>query len=147
MVMVSAVEPERSCRHTTAFTTMTTTTLRAAVCVARADWGPAIKTTARAVAAIAVACYVAGYMLGAWVHRTSAALACYWVGWWRQSEPATPGADPGCLPPAPITPAVHPLAAIAGDLQSLPAARLRGLTGTRSKRARKADLAALLVAC
>lgn len=167
MVMVSAVEPERSCRHPTAFTTMNTTTLRAAVHVARADWGPAIKTTARAVAAVAVACYVsgytcyvAGYMLGAWVHRTSAALARYWVATSAGSSAAKPLGSQGLMaaePPktnqtavpvvAPITPAVHPLAAIAGDLQALPAARLRSLTGTRSKRARKADLAALLVAC
>jgi hypothetical protein len=124
---------------------MNSTTLRAALL---SDWGPAIKTTARAVAAVAVACYVAGYtcyvagyMLGAWLHRTSAALARYWVGLWVR-----PGADPGCLPPAPA-PAVHPLAILADTLQAQPVTTLRRTAGVRSKRYRKGALVAMLVAC
>jgi hypothetical protein len=117
---------------------MNSTTLRAALL---SDWGPAIKTTARAVAAAAVACYVAGYMLGAWLHRTSAALARYWVGLWVR-----PGADPGCLPPAPA-PAVHPLAILADTLQAQPVTTLRRTAGVRSKRYRKGALVAMLVAC
>jgi hypothetical protein len=110
------------------------------------DWGPAIEATVRAIAAAAVACYVAGMMVGTWLHRTSAALARYWVGLWVRSEPAAPAAKPEHLPPAPA-PAVHPLTALADQVMAAPVATLRRKAGVRSKRYRKAELAAMLVAC
>jgi hypothetical protein len=135
---------------------MNRTTLRALL---SRDWAPAIETTIRGIAAVAVACYCAGLMLGTWLHRLNDWLAQHWVGWWAQSEPATPGAEPECLPPAPApiallmparvpsAPAVHPLAALADTLQSQPVAALRREAGVSSKRYRKHQLAAMLVAC
>ena len=46
-------------------------------------------------------------------------------------------------PPAPV---VHPLALVAAELEALPVSRLRFMAGTRSKRARKAELVALVAA-
>jgi DNA-binding NarL/FixJ family response regulator len=42
-----------------------------------ADWGPPLESAARQLAAVLVAAYVAGYCLGAFVHRLSAALAAW----------------------------------------------------------------------
>jgi hypothetical protein len=107
-----------------------------------------METTIRAIASAAVACYVAGLMVGTWVHRLNDRLARHWVCWWCQTEPAAPGGEPECLPAAPApAPAVHPLATLADTLQSQPVAALRRLAGVRSKCYRKAELAAMLVAC
>jgi hypothetical protein len=57
---------------------------------------------------------------------------------WRPSQRQAP-------PPPP--PLIHPLALVAADLEALPVTRLRPMAGTRSKRARKAELVAALVAC
>ena len=140
---------------------MTRTTLRGALLT---DWGPAIETTIRGIAAVAVACYCAGLAVGTWLHRLNDWLAQHWGGLWVRPEPASPGATPALLPaaaapiallmpalvptaPAPVPPAVHPLAALADTLQAQPVAALRRKAGVRSKRYRKADLAAMLVAC
>jgi hypothetical protein len=139
---------------------MNRTTLRAAL---SQDWGPAIETTIRAIAAAAVACYCAGLMLGTWLHHASAWLARHWVGLTRQTPeiPVFETGAPALLPAAfaPIAlllparvptaspPAVHPLAALADTLQSQPVATLRRKAGVRSKRHRKHELAAMLVAC
>lgn len=48
-------------------------------------------------------------------------------------------------PPAP--PSVHPLAAIAAELEALPVARLRPMAGVRSKAIRKAQLIELVAVC
>jgi len=42
-----------------------------------ADWGPTLESAARQLAAVLVAAYVAGYCLGAFVHRLSATLATW----------------------------------------------------------------------
>ena len=47
-------------------------------------------------------------------------------------------------PPPPL---LHPLAAVAAELEALPVTQLRPMAGTRSKRIRKAELVAQLVAC
>jgi hypothetical protein len=47
-------------------------------------------------------------------------------------------------PPAPL---LHPLTLVAERLEALPVATLRPMAGTRSKRARKHELVAALVAC
>jgi hypothetical protein len=42
---------------------------------------------------------------------------------------------------------VHPLALVAAELEALPVTRLRPMVGIRSKRARKAELVAMVAAC
>jgi hypothetical protein len=44
-----------------------------------ADWGPSLGSAARQLAAVLVAAYVAGYCLGAAVHRLSATMGA-WAG-------------------------------------------------------------------
>jgi hypothetical protein len=110
------------------------------------DWGPAIEAAVRAIAAAAVACYVAGLMVGTWLHRLNDRFSRHWVELWVRPEPAAPGAEPACLPHAPA-PAVHPLAILADTLQTQPVAALRRKAGVRSKRHRKGALVAQLVAC
>jgi len=41
------------------------------------DWGPPLESAARQLASVLVAAYVAGYCLGAFVHRLSAALGAW----------------------------------------------------------------------
>jgi len=59
-----------------------------------------METTIRAIASAAVACYVAGLMVGTWVHRLNDRLARHWVCWWGQAQPAAPGGETECLPAA-----------------------------------------------
>jgi hypothetical protein len=56
---------------TNAFRTMHT--------AAMADWGPAIETAARRIAAVLVAVYVAGWYCGHMVHRLNDRLAAFYV--------------------------------------------------------------------
>jgi hypothetical protein len=44
-----------------------------------ADWGPSLESAARQLASVLVAAYVAGYCLGALVHRLSATMGA-WAG-------------------------------------------------------------------
>lgn len=80
------------------------------------------------------------------------------VARWRPSQaPAVTAPDATTDPPAllpvaaisdaPPAPLLHPLALVAEQLEALPVTRLRPLANTRSKRARKAELVAALVAC
>jgi hypothetical protein len=69
---------------------------------------------------------------------------------WRQPAPpaATAHSCAVAAPEAPlVSPTPHPLAAVADRLALLPVTALRAMTGIRSKRIRKADLIARLVAC
>lgn len=109
---------------------MNRTTIRAALL---SDWAPTIENTARTLAAVAVWVYVAGLAFGTWLHRLNDQLA-------RHRPPAP---TPRSLP---VPPAAHPLALLAAELEALPATTLRRLAGVRSKRARKAELVALLLA-
>lgn len=52
-----------------------TNTGRLALRATRADWAPFIESTTRTVVSVAVACYVAGEMLGQFVHTASTQLA------------------------------------------------------------------------
>jgi hypothetical protein len=62
--------------------------------------------------------------------------------------PAIWYSDPISRPPAPPpAPLLHPLAAVAAELEALPATALRELAGTRSRRRSKRELVGLLVAC
>ena len=67
-----------------------------------------------------------------------------------QQPPAAAGSACRVMPqpPAPApAPAVHPLALVAEQLEALPVTRLRPLANIRSKRARKAELVAMVAAC
>ena len=61
-----------------------------------------------------------------------------------RSRPLLPVAAISDAPPVPL---LHPLAVVAEQLEALPVTRLRPLAGVTSKRARKAELVAALVAC
>jgi hypothetical protein len=63
----------------------------------------------------------------------------------RQVRPLLGQLDthPEAAPP----PSVHPLATIANELEALPVTRLRPMAGVRGKRARKAELVAMLAVC
>ena len=71
-------------------------------------------------------------------------------GWTSPPAPASAASPSGrCAPSPPSasqTPAVHPLALLAAELEPLPVTRLRELVGVRSKRLRKCELVATLVA-
>jgi hypothetical protein len=59
--------------------------------IARADaasWGQAMAAAARSAAAVLVAVYAAGLVLGAWVHQLNAALAAMASRWHRTAQPA-----------------------------------------------------------
>jgi len=73
-----------------------------------------------------------------------AALVLVLVGW-RPASPQPPTTPPS--PAAPPAPAEHPLARLAEQLEALPAATLRNLAGTPSKRYRKAELIAMVASC
>lgn len=134
---------------------MNTTTLRAAlVC----DWAPAIETTARTIAAVITAVYVAGLLAGTWLHRLNDTLARLAVA----PAPAIPSAEPSRIPAQlPPLPAVtlacaaapeprRPVAVAAPPLEQLTVAQLRSLARTRGHRgarvrdARRCDLLLLL---
>lgn len=79
--------------------------------IIRADsrqWGRAIETGIRSVAVVAVAAYTAGWVFGAWVHSSNAALAAL--------------ASHGHRPAAPIAAAIEtaPAAPIARDWAGRP---------------------------
>jgi hypothetical protein len=58
-----------------------------------------------------------------------------------------PAGSPARVMTPPPPPLLHPLAAVAAELDALPVTQLRPMAGTRSKRIRKAELVAQLVAC
>ena len=98
--------------------------------ITRADWGPALHHAARSIAAILVAVYAAGFTAGAWIHHLNDTIAA-------MLRPA----------PAPVAPpAMHPLAALAAELEQLTVKELQALVGTRRK-LRKAELIATLCVC
>ena len=107
--------------------------------IAAADataWGAQLHRTARAVAALLVLLYViaadlavlayrAGYALGRAVHQLNDRLA-------------------GIMPPVTLPPVLHPLAAMAAELEQLTSRELQAMTGSK-RRGRKADLIAQLL--
>lgn len=65
--------------------------------IARADsasWGRALEATARTTAAVLVAVYAAGLVLGAWVHRLSGALGAIASRRHRPAAPQRPAEAP-----------------------------------------------------
>ena len=107
--------------------------------IATADataWGAQLHRTARAVAALLVLLYViaadlvaltyrAGFELGRAVHQLNDRLA-------------------GIMPPVTLPPVLHPLAAMAAELEQLTSRELKAMAGTR-RRTRKAELVAQLL--
>ena len=96
--------------------------------IARADsatWGQTLETTARSAAAVLVAVYVAGLVLGAWVHRLNGALGAIASRPHRPALPQQPAAAPArrrSHRPAPM-----PAKAAEESLQLLTVRQLRQL--------------------
>jgi len=103
--------------------------------------------------------YAFGYQLGSAVHERSDQLARLWVRLWVRkaevlAEPAAAPIPTPCAPPVAIAPecpkcgtvapALHPLAALAADLQGYTNSELRRMTGNR-RRCSKAELVAAYV--
>ncbi|MBD2718113.1 hypothetical protein [Synechococcus sp. FACHB-909] len=64
------------------------------------------------------------------------------------TRPRPAGSPARVMPPPPAAaPAVHPLSVVAAELAELPVTTLRPMVGTRSKRAKKAELVAMVAAC
>ena len=89
---------------------MNRTTLRGALL---SDWGPAIETTIRGIAAVAVAVYTAGLMIGTWLHRLNDWMAHQWAA--RVIRSADPSTHPPDLsmPLALLPAAAAPIALLA----------------------------------
>ena len=100
--------------------------------------------------------YNLGHQLGTAVHERNdelSALHCRLLG--LTPAAPTPASEP--IKPAdpvapikrldPMPPAPHPLVVIAMELEAMSCRELRALAGIRSKRHRKAELVALLMAC
>jgi hypothetical protein len=112
--------------------------------IARADsatWGQALEASARAAAALLVAAYAAGLVLGAWVHRLSGALGAI------ASRPHRP--VPKAARPAPAAAERHQAACAALDGLTVP--QLRQLARKAGHRAlarsgRRVDLLQALAA-
>ena len=88
------------------------------------DWAPYIERIVRTVAVVLVAVYAAGYCCGEWLHRLNDDITAMVV----RRQPVAP-------------PLVHPLMAVAADLEQLTHRELRAITGIRRK-ASKAQLVA-----
>ena len=98
---------------------MNRTTLRGALL---SDWGPAIETTIRGIAAVAVACYVAGLVVGTWLHRLNDQLARVARSADSSTDPADVSMTMSLLPAAPapialLAPAPVPVDGFAMALQ------------------------------
>lgn len=114
--------------------------------IARADsatWGQTLETTARSAAAVLVAVYVAGLVLGAWVHRLNGALGAIAS---RPHRPALPQQGAAAI-------ARHPMPAKAAEesLQLLTVRQLRQLAREAGHKAlarngRRAELLAAFAA-
>lgn len=114
--------------------------------------GARLERTARLIAPILVAVYVAGYSLGHWLHQLNDRLAAAWVAalGLQQASPATAvqvSATPAIEPiqadaaPAPVLP-VPALPTTVKQLRAL--CRERGIPSKHWRSARKADLQLLL---
>lgn len=126
---------------------------RTAVHVVTADWAPHIETAVRAFAAAITAVYVAGYMVGTWIHRLNDALCALLVR--KPQQPPSIGAEPpsierpivqrfavaavparcGIMPPTPMARAI---AHVRGGMSQRNAATLCGVSRSSLQRAIKA---------
>ena len=119
---------------------------RTAVHVITADWAPHIETAVRAFAAAVTAVYVAGYMVGTWIHRLNDALCALLVR--KPQQPpsierpivqrfavAAVPARCGIMPPTPMARAI---AHVRGGMSQRNAATLCGVSRSSLQRAIKA---------
>jgi hypothetical protein len=90
------------------------------------DWAPHIERIVRAVAAALVAVYVAGYCCGKWLHRLNDRITSVIV---KRAAPA-------------VAPLMHPLLAVAADLEQLTCRELHAITGIRRKTSKAQLIAA-----
>lgn len=90
-----------------------------------ADWAPHIERIVRAVVAALVAVYVAGYCCGKWLHRLNDRITSVIV----KRAPA-------------VAPLMHPLLAVAADLEQLTCRELHAITGIRRKTSKAQLIAA-----
>jgi hypothetical protein len=119
-----------------------------------ADWGPAIETAARRIAAVLVAVYVAGYLAGSLVHRLNDRLAAFYVALTvtgfqkparRVEQPPAPIAPP--QPAKRVAEAPGPVSAAAcgqtvAQLRQM--ARAKGIKTAGGRKVAQATKAALL---
>ena len=117
---------------------------------------PVIALLITCLALLAELAYELGRLTGAAVHERSDQLARLWVRLWVRepevlAEPAAQNGDGNAIsaavfaPCAPVAPALHPLAALAAELQGYTSSELRRVTGSR-RRCSKAELVAAYVA-
>lgn len=122
------------------------------------DWAEVGQIVLHGLITLAVLTYLAGWYLGRWLHRANDQLSRAWVQLWVPGAAETvhtpdplhcngsaPGAAESVHTPNP-QPQLHPLAALATELQQLSAAELRQLLGTK-RRCSKAELVAWAMAC
>lgn len=99
----------------------------------------------RTIATLAVWLYCAGYETGRAVHRANDALAALWRRLWVPPVVSPPEAPQWThttlLVAAPV--AVHPLAELAAEMESLSCRQLRTIGGIRAKRSKRQLIAQL----
>jgi hypothetical protein len=100
------------------------------------DWASVRHIVWHGLVAVAVGAYVTERFIAATVHETNDTLAAFWVKLWVKPEPV-----------APVVPSIHPLLALAEELDGRTCKELREITGYRRK-VRKVELVnrALLMA-
>lgn len=97
------------------------------------DWREVAAIFGHGLVALVVLAYYAGFELGRAVRRANGVLAALWRRLW--------------VPPAaPAQPAVHPLAMIADELQTLSCRQLRQVGGIRAKRSKAYLIGAICAA-
>lgn len=112
------------------------------------DWREVGAIVWHGLVVLAVMTYHAGYETGRAVHGANDALAALWRRLWLPPvvpPPAVPQQPPQ-RPVAATQAAIHPLAALAADLELLSCRELRSLGGIRAKRSKQQLIAAICAA-
>ena len=130
---------------------ITGTVVRGATTInSQIDWAEVGQIVWHGLIALAVAVYVAGEFAGGFVHRCNDQLAQLWVRLWVR-EPAAPAVavERSAITAAPLAqpaaaPAVHPLQAVATELEVLTTRQLQALTGSRRKASKRQLIAVAL---
>jgi hypothetical protein len=103
----------------------------------RIDWQEVAAIVGHGLVALVVLVYCAGFELGRAVHRADDALAGLWRQLWVPQDVAdVPAEKAATRRPVVVAPMVHPLAALAEELESLSCRELRRLSGVRAKRSK-----------
>lgn len=104
-----------------------------------------LKSFVYAIAALAVATFVAGEFTGRTLHRLNNQLAQLWVRLWVRQPAALSPAPPESSTLTMAVPVIHPLVELAAGMEALTTRQLQAITGCRRK-ARKTQLIALALA-